>query len=125
MIAIDGRQHLIFDADDTLWENNIYFEEAFDQFCEYLNHSSLTPPEIRVILDEIEIDDLDLVKNDSDFRRSQRGVVEVFAELVEGLLEIDVIFPKRVVGVEDQVLASVDGDHVLFRAFLLWEPGLE
>jgi putative hydrolase of the HAD superfamily len=22
------RQHLIFDADDTLWENNIYFEEA-------------------------------------------------------------------------------------------------
>jgi putative hydrolase of the HAD superfamily len=48
-------QHLIFDADDTLWENNIYFEEAFDEFCEYLNHSSLTPAEIREILDEIEI----------------------------------------------------------------------
>jgi len=26
------RQHLIIDADDTLWENNIYFERAFDQF---------------------------------------------------------------------------------------------
>ena len=49
------RQHLIFDADDTLWENNIYFEQAFDEFCEYLNHSSLTPVEIRTILDEIEI----------------------------------------------------------------------
>jgi putative hydrolase of the HAD superfamily len=47
--------HLIFDADDTLWENNIYFEQAFDQFCEYLNHSTLTPNEIRGILDEIEI----------------------------------------------------------------------
>src|SRR5665213_2203942 len=35
------RQHLIFDADDTLWENNIYFERAFDEF--------------RSILDEIEI----------------------------------------------------------------------
>ena len=49
------RQHLIIDADDTLWENNIYFERAFDEFCEYLNHSSLTPDEIRSILDEIEI----------------------------------------------------------------------
>ena len=50
-----GRQHLIFDADDTLWENNIYFEQVFDDFCEYLNHSSLTPDEIRDVLDEIEI----------------------------------------------------------------------
>lgn len=50
------RQHLIFDADDTLWENNIYFEQAFDQFCEYLNHSRLTPDEIRAVLDEIEIE---------------------------------------------------------------------
>ena len=48
------RQHLIFDADDTLWENNIYFEQAFEEFCAYLNHSSLTPDEIRAILDEIE-----------------------------------------------------------------------
>ena len=52
---ITQRQHLIFDADDTLWENNIYFEQAFDEFCNYLNHSSLTPQEIRDILDEIEI----------------------------------------------------------------------
>lgn len=50
------RQHLIFDADDTLWENNVYFEQAFDEFCAYLNHSSLTPDEIRAILDEIEIE---------------------------------------------------------------------
>ena len=49
------KQHLIFDADDTLWENNIYFERAFDEFCAYLGHSSLTPDEIRSILDEIEI----------------------------------------------------------------------
>ena len=48
------RQHLIFDADDTLWENNIYFEEAFDRFCEYLDHSALTPPAIREKLDDIE-----------------------------------------------------------------------
>lgn len=49
------RQHLIFDADDTLWENNIYFETAFDQFCDYLSHSSMSPKEIRAVLDDIEI----------------------------------------------------------------------
>lgn len=49
------RQHLIFDADDTLWENNIYFEDAFDQFCEYLAHSSMSPSDIRAVLDDIEV----------------------------------------------------------------------
>jgi putative hydrolase of the HAD superfamily len=48
------RQFLIIDADDTLWENNIYFERAFDQFTEFLGHSSLRPPEVRAVLDEIE-----------------------------------------------------------------------
>jgi len=49
------RQHLIIDADDTLWENNIYFERAFDGFVEFLDHSTLTPAEIRHVLDEIEL----------------------------------------------------------------------
>jgi putative hydrolase of the HAD superfamily len=50
-----SRQHLIFDADDTLWENNVYFEDAFDRFCQYLSHSSMTPAQVRVVLDEIEM----------------------------------------------------------------------
>jgi putative hydrolase of the HAD superfamily len=50
-----GRLHLIFDADDTLWENNIYFEDAFAQFVEFLGHSTLTAEEIRAVLDEIEL----------------------------------------------------------------------
>jgi putative hydrolase of the HAD superfamily len=49
------RQHLIVDADDTLWENNVYFERAFDDFIDFLNHSRHTPGEIRTILDEIEL----------------------------------------------------------------------
>ena len=47
--------NLIFDADDTLWENNIYFERAFDEFVEYLDHSTLTPVEVRAVLDELEL----------------------------------------------------------------------
>ena len=48
------RQSLIIDADDTLWENNIYFERAFDEFVEYLGHSTMSPREVRDVLDEIE-----------------------------------------------------------------------
>ena len=48
------RQHLIIDADDTLWENNIYFERAFDNFCDFLAHSRMSPAEVRAVLDEIE-----------------------------------------------------------------------
>jgi len=49
------RQNLIIDADDTLWENNVYFEEAFAEFVEFLDHSTLSHEEIRSILDEIEL----------------------------------------------------------------------
>jgi putative hydrolase of the HAD superfamily len=48
------RQNLIIDADDTLWENNIYFLRAFDEFVDFLAHSSLSPVEVRAVLDEIE-----------------------------------------------------------------------
>ena len=47
--------NLLIDADDTLWENNIYFERAFDAFCDFLDHSALTPPEVREVLNEIEL----------------------------------------------------------------------
>ena len=50
-----SRQFLIFDADDTLWENNIYFEEAFERFYDYLAHSSMSQTEVRAVLDEIEM----------------------------------------------------------------------
>jgi putative hydrolase of the HAD superfamily len=54
MIAPE-RSWLVFDADDTLWENNIYFEQAFDDFVDYLDHSTLTPTQVRDVLNEIEL----------------------------------------------------------------------
>ena len=48
------RQFLLIDADDTLWENNIYFERAFDEFAGFLDHSSMTPRQVRDVLDQIE-----------------------------------------------------------------------
>ncbi|MDP9113111.1 MAG: HAD hydrolase-like protein [Acidobacteriota bacterium] len=49
------RLSLLIDADDTLWENNIYFERAFADFCDFLDHSALTPPQVREVLNEIEL----------------------------------------------------------------------
>jgi putative hydrolase of the HAD superfamily len=46
--------HLLIDADDTLWENNIYFEQAVHAFIAFLNHSRLTPAEVREVLDDVE-----------------------------------------------------------------------
>ena len=40
-------QTLLFDADDTLWENNIYFEQAIASFISYLDHQTHTPEEVR------------------------------------------------------------------------------
>src|SRR2546429_3864674 len=48
------RYHLIMDADDTLWENNIYFEQAIHSFMTFLDHSRLSHEEVRAALDEIE-----------------------------------------------------------------------
>ncbi|TMC62748.1 MAG: HAD family hydrolase [Chloroflexota bacterium] len=46
--------HLLIDADDTLWENNIYFEQAIHAFITFLNHSQLSREEVRVVLDDVE-----------------------------------------------------------------------
>ncbi|MDP9862541.1 MULTISPECIES: HAD family hydrolase [Streptosporangium] len=47
-------QVLVFDADDTLWENNILFERVIDDFLHWLEHPTLDRAEIRAILDDIE-----------------------------------------------------------------------
>ena len=47
-------QNLLFDADDTLWENNIYFERAITNFISFLNHHEYTPDQVREVLYDVE-----------------------------------------------------------------------
>jgi putative hydrolase of the HAD superfamily len=47
-------QTLLIDADDTLWENNIYFERAIAAFISYLNHHEYSPAEVRQTLNAVE-----------------------------------------------------------------------
>jgi putative hydrolase of the HAD superfamily len=49
-----SRQFLLIDGDDTLWENNVYFEQAIEAFIDFLAHSSMTREQVRTALDEVE-----------------------------------------------------------------------
>lgn len=47
-------QTLLIDADDTLWENNVYFERAIAAFTSYLNHHTYSPAQVRETLNAVE-----------------------------------------------------------------------
>ncbi len=51
-------QTLLIDADDTLWENNIYFERAIANFISFLNHHEYSPDQVREVLYEVERDNI-------------------------------------------------------------------
>ena len=50
----NGAQTLLIDADDTLWENNIYFERAIVRFISFLNHHEFSPEQVREVLNDVE-----------------------------------------------------------------------
>jgi putative hydrolase of the HAD superfamily len=54
MVAVTSRQFLLIDGDDTLWENNVYFEQAIEDFIDFLSHSTMSREQVRGALDEIE-----------------------------------------------------------------------
>ena len=54
MAPATSRQFLLIDGDDTLWENNVYFEQAIEAFIDFLGHSSMTREQVRAALDEVE-----------------------------------------------------------------------
>src|ERR1700730_4511235 len=54
MATASRRQFLLIDGDDTLWENNVYFEQAIEAFVDFLAHSSMSRDQVRAALDEVE-----------------------------------------------------------------------
>lgn len=104
------RRFLIIDADDTLWENNIYFERAFEEFVEFLGHSSLTPPEVREVLDEIESANAKIHGYGSlNFARNLRQCYQHLAEreVREEDLKIVMGFAERILECPVEVIEGV------------------
>jgi len=94
------RQNLIVDADDTLWENNIYFERAFDDFCDFLAHTALSPLQVRAVLDEIEI--VNSQTHGYGTANFARNLTECYHKLVER--EVSAEDLPRIMSFAEQIL---------------------
>jgi putative hydrolase of the HAD superfamily len=110
-LHLQARQHLIVDADDTLWENNIYFERAFDEFVAYLDHSSMSAREIRGVLDAIESVNAKLHGYGSlNFARNLRETYERLCEREIGRSDVRAVmsFAERILECPMEVIAGVE-----------------
>ncbi len=72
-------QTLLIDADDTLWENNIYFERAIARFISFLNHHEFTPEQVRGVLNDVERDCI--VKHGYGLHSFAHALVDTFERL--------------------------------------------
>jgi putative hydrolase of the HAD superfamily len=104
-------QHLIVDADDTLWENNIYFERAFEEFADFLAHSSMAPHEVRAALDEIEAANAKIHGYGSaSFGRNLQECYERLCEREIGASDLDTVmsFAERILECPVEVIEGVE-----------------
>jgi len=77
--ANSGQQTLLIDADDTLWENNIYFERAIGRFIEFLNHHEFSPEQVREVLNDVERECI--VKHGYGLHSFAHALVDTFERL--------------------------------------------
>jgi len=77
----DG-QTLLFDADDTLWENNIYFERAITSFISYLDHRVYTPQQVRERLNQVER--VTVKQRGYGLQSFRQSLVDCFEQLTAG-----------------------------------------
>ena len=72
-------QTLLIDADDTLWENNIYFERAIARFISFLNHHEFSPEQVREVLNDVERECI--VKHGYGLHSFSHALVDTFIRL--------------------------------------------
>jgi putative hydrolase of the HAD superfamily len=72
-------QTLLIDADDTLWENNVYFERAIAKFISFLNHREFSPEQVRGVLNHVERECI--VKHGYGLHSFAHALVDTFERL--------------------------------------------
>jgi putative hydrolase of the HAD superfamily len=72
-------QTLLIDADDTLWENNVYFERAIAKFISFLNHHEFSPEQVREVLNDVERECI--VKHGYGLHSFSHALVDTFERL--------------------------------------------
>ena len=77
--APNGVQNLLIDADDTLWENNVYFERAIARFISFLNHHEFSAEQVREVLNDVERECI--VKHGYGLHSFSHALVDTFERL--------------------------------------------
>jgi putative hydrolase of the HAD superfamily len=76
-----AKQTLLIDADDTLWENNVYFERAIASFISYLDHRVHTPKQVREHLNHCE--HATISAHGYGLKSFRRSLVDCFEQLTD------------------------------------------
>jgi len=79
---ISPGQTLLLDADDTLWENNIYFERAIAAFISYLDHQTHMPEQVRQALNQAERETI--LSHGYGLTSFTQSLITCFERLTEG-----------------------------------------
>jgi len=83
----NGAQNLLIDADDTLWENNVYFERAIARFISFLNHREYSPAQVREVLNQVERESI--VQHGYGLHSFAHSLVDTFERL-----SVDAVTPE-------------------------------
>jgi putative hydrolase of the HAD superfamily len=82
IVRFPESQTLFIDADDTLWENNIYFEQAIADFISHLDHHVHTAQEVRSHLNQVEHETIKV--HGYGLKNFHRSLLICFERLTEG-----------------------------------------
>jgi putative hydrolase of the HAD superfamily len=84
-----ARNSLIIDADDTLWENNVFFDKAITQFVSQLEYLGYTPDYIRHILNETE--KRNIRQHGYGVRSFRRSLEETYMKLAGNMARREIV----------------------------------
>ena len=125
-------QTLLFDADDTLWENNVYFERAITAFISYVDHRVHTREEVRGHLNACER--ATIAKYGYGLQSFRRSLVDCFEQLTASPVTPEkhariVSFTEAIAAQEIELLPNVESTlrelHSRHRLILVTKGSLE
>jgi len=92
------RNTLLIDADDTLWENNIFFEKVIAQFVLRLEHLGYTLDYVRRILNETER--RNIRQHGYGVRSFMRSLEETYLKLAGNMARREIVKEIEQIGAE-------------------------
>ncbi len=109
-LARYSQQTLLIDADDTLWENNIYFERAIASFISFLDHKVHTAEQVRQHLNRCER--ATIAAHGYGVQSFRRSLVDCFEQLTESTVTAErhaqiVSFAEAITSNEIELLPGV------------------